>query len=216
MLSYEVARFVIPRDDYYAYINGPCHDDEENTFDGRYDYLCTSGGFRYYKNEEYGKRCWILDGWKRGDAVPALEMYGFTKKQADEAYDLCGGNIRTMLEVCQEGRAKVEKRLKYLLLRFDLSKLELVAFDCTRQVGGPETLRTMFQSSRLRSKEIMSPIQIVDSTFLMKEIQSELDINNLIAGYNPVKHLRMVSAQAAYFDAIVHQWVAKNRPKPSV
>ena len=78
VFSNEVERFVIPRDQYYAYIDGPRYDNNENTLGGMYDYLCTSGGMPGYKDEEVGKRLWILDGWKSGDALHALKMYGFT------------------------------------------------------------------------------------------------------------------------------------------
>ena len=214
----ELQRFVIRRKEYYAFVDGPRFDDKENTLSGKYDYLCTSGGMPGYKDEEVGKRLWILDGWKSGDALHALKMYGFTKKKCKEAYEICGGNIRKMLEVCLKGRAEFESRLENQLKRLDKSKLKLVLEDSAREGSGPDSLRTMFRSrsSKSTSNVTMIPVQFVDSPFVLNEIRSELDLESLLSGYIEAKNLGLISSQAAYFEAIVHKWVKMYMPTPLV
>jgi hypothetical protein len=108
----------IQREDYYAYIDGPHHADEQNLMVGTYDYFCTSSGFPPYKSEEGGKRLWILDGWTREEAVAGLAAVArCDEAKAGEVYWLCGGTIRDMLAACddpQKVRREIDRRIHNL------------------------------------------------------------------------------------------------------
>jgi hypothetical protein len=90
----------IRREEYYTYLDGPNHMEENYLLKGTYDYFCTSGGFPLYKDHETGKRLWVLDGWSQDEAIAALNAAGYDEPVASYAYSLSGGNIRRMLDAC--------------------------------------------------------------------------------------------------------------------
>jgi hypothetical protein len=144
------------REEYYAYIDGPNHGDENNLMEGTYDYFCTSGGFPLHTNAEAGKRLWILDGWTQEEAIAGLKAVGRCDEAeaAEEIYWLCGGNIRDMLVACgapQKVQAEIDLRINNL--GDATMAMTLLSAERSADPSSPDRLRTMFlDKSSLKPK----------------------------------------------------------------
>jgi hypothetical protein len=162
----------IRREEYYTYLDGPNHMEENYLLKGTYDYFCTSGGFPLYKDHETGKRLWVLDGWSQDEAIAALNAAGYDEPVASYAYSLSGGNIRRMLDACTSPD-RVRRNLDIVIgkLSMDAMILALQSTDGSDDPVSPDRLRTMFfAKAQLQDevetwKEVMDTVQIVDSKY---------------------------------------------------
>jgi hypothetical protein len=175
---------ILDRGSFYDFVDGPLYGDRPNTFDGDYDYICPSSGFRRYKNDEYNKRLWILDGWTEDEAVTALVgLNNQSPAAAQHAYFLCGGIIRDMLHACSNGFAYAKGQMDELVEHCDKEALELVVGGTEERAedpGNPNRLRTMFERRRIDrrfaylGKRRMAACQVVDSPFVIDKLSATL------------------------------------------
>jgi hypothetical protein len=174
---------ILQRGDFYDFVDGPTYGDKPNTFDGNYDYLCPSGGIPRYKNDEQDKRVWVLDGWTEDEAAAALvALHNQSSAVAQQAYFLCGGIIRDMLQACSSYN-DVKHQLDELVEHCDRDSLELVAGGTQERAedpGNPDRLRTMFElryvnaGADAASKKSMASCQVVDSPYVIDKLYSVL------------------------------------------
>ena len=177
---------ILQRSDFFHLVDGPRHGDIADPLDGDYDYLCPSGGIPRYKNDEFEKRVWVLDGWREDEAVTALvALHNQSPSAAQQAYFLCGGIIRSMQRVCScsaSSYADVKRQLDELVAHCDKESVELY-------VGGtggrgndpsnPDRLRTMFEQisiepSIFRDKRRNRVCHMVDSPYLIEKLYATL------------------------------------------
>jgi hypothetical protein len=152
----------IHRADYYAYIDGPNHSDENNLMEGTYDYFCTSGGIPPYKSAERGKRLWIVDGWTKEEAVAGLAaVAGCDKTKADELYWLCGGTIRDMLAACSDPQT-VQRAIDRRIHNLGDGTMAITLLSDKRSADpwSPDRLRTMFLD-----RSMLKPKTYLDEPF---------------------------------------------------
>lgn len=202
----------VPRDAYYAYVDGPKYEDRVNTLSGGYDYFCTSGGFGGYKSEEFGKRLWILSGWTREEALSGLTALGVDDSTAEQAYEICGGNIREMLVACASPDVS-KQALDGLLDRISLKSMELATTSTLRDAspGSSDRLRTMFER-RLESsgdawKEIMLAYQVVDSPYLLDRLCDIVGAGPFLEAYQLSLSRGLGSSQGVFFEYLFHERV---------
>jgi hypothetical protein len=114
----------------FVFIDGPSHDDRENTLDAGCDYLCTASGHPDFKSEQQDNWMWVLDGWSKDEAIDGLHYLGYKKSLAEEAYHVCGGNIHQMLDVCNGKDQRIKHQLDIVTLVLRKSYIAL-AFPST-------------------------------------------------------------------------------------
>jgi hypothetical protein len=194
--------------DYYTFVDGPKQFDFSNLLDGEYDYLCTSGGLRRYKNDEQDKRLWVLDGWSAEEAVRWLRSLKHTAKIAKEAYFLCGGNIRDMLKACvspEETKLLLDKVVNEA--SDDLVELAVVSTERANAPNNPDRLRTMFELpgdvGDLWKKQ-MNAFQIVDSLYMINQLSRRLRVGPFFKAYQLALSTNTRSGQGTLFESIVH------------
>jgi hypothetical protein len=225
---------VINYDAYYAFVDGPRYPrGGECTADvlGKgYDYLCTSGGMPDCKNDEYHKRLWILDGWSRKESVDYLMQYLHGNRlpgdrggeselelKAEEAYDVCGGCIRSMLAaVSSTGGLEREKdSLRSMVDRLDFFKARLLLKHPDRGLDGTDRLWTMFAQND--SKYRMGACQIPDSAYVLGLVRGKVGLDaalearggaNLIFGADPP------AAEGRYFELAFHAAARWDQGRP--
>jgi hypothetical protein len=219
----------IKRDEYYAFVDGPRHTDFEDILCGDYDYYCTSGGFPLYKNEEFGKRLWILDGWTKEESIQALDSEYPLSSTAGQAYDCCGGNIRDMIAFCgsPEKSAALVAELERLVENLDTTAVHLAIGSTERNNDpkNPDRLRTMFERRGTGAvwHYRMQAYQVVDSPYLLKLLCRKIDMAKFMEGYLLVESLGQRSSLGTFFELAIHQCVLKrsrpltlNDPLPNV
>jgi hypothetical protein len=215
---------------YNTFVDGPKYGDIPNTLDGNYDYLCTSGGFLLYPNEEKRKRLWILDGWNEEEAIRYLvhaKRFHVAEgrdgsEKARNAYWLCGGNIRDMLDAF-DNEVLVISNLNARLRHLSSSMVELALISTERgneDKSSPDRLRTMFwerksvQDHRLR----MCGLQVVDSRYALNYLRLELDIEKVHDAYKLLKGSLQRGPEGCLFELTIHRIVHSrcNLPENSV
>jgi Retrotransposon hot spot protein len=169
--------------EYYTVVDGPKQFDLPNLLDGDYDYFCTSGGLRRYKNDEQEKRLWILDGWNEHEAMTALvALNKVSPATAQQAYFLCGGIIRDVVQACSS-YAHVKRQVDQLIDQCDKESVELVVGGTERRgnaPGNPDRLRTMFELRGLdeggafHERFRMGACQVVDSPYAIDKLYATL------------------------------------------
>jgi hypothetical protein len=215
-----VQKYILPRDQFYAYVDGPKHEDNLNNLGKEYDYLCTSGGFIGYKSEESGKRRWVLDGWIDTEATIALTALNYTEEQAKEAYYVCGGNFREMLKVCRNGTADTKEVLKERISRLPSQTVKL--FSDSSLIDLPDMLRTMFELRDFSDytgvwTRRMSCYQICDSQFVLDELRKKamISLPQLFELYKVEERPSGNKAvMGVMLERIVHCWIDENKPLP--
>jgi hypothetical protein len=211
-LDLESALYV-GREEYYCYVDGPNHREENNLMGGTYDYFCTSGGFPRYKGSETGKRLWVLDGWTQEEAMDGLTSLNHDKLKAEDAYFLCGGNIRAMIKACDSFQ-EVRKSLDALVEEdVDTKSVELVVTNAlrSRDASNPDRLRTMFER-RLEEdgdswRKVMRAYQRVDSSYVMGRLLEILESGPFFEAYLLSRNHGIGSAEGIFFEYLFHKRV---------
>lgn len=211
----------IRREDYYVYIDGPNQVDENYLMKGRYDYFCTSGGFRRYKKTERGKRLWILDGWTREEAIDGLEALGHDKAKAAEVYWLCGGNIRDLLAACVS-MEPIREELDLVVDQQGIESIKLALLSTERRADplSPDSLRTMFlskeqqQRSNSNWKGVMHAVQIVDSEYALDRLANKMTVEAFLESYRFCLNYGMQAGAGNFFERIIHQSVMSLKRSP--
>jgi hypothetical protein len=211
-LDLESALYV-GRDECYCYIDGPNHREENNLMGGTYDYFCTSEGFPRYKGSEAGKRLWVLDGWTHEEAMDGLALLNHDKLKAEDAYFLCGGNIRDMIKACDSFQ-EVRKSLDALVEEdVDTKSIELAVTNALRNraASNPDRLRTMFER-RLEEdgdswKGVMRAYQRVDSSYVMGRLLEILESGPFFEAYRLSRNQGITSAEGIFFEYLFHKRV---------
>jgi hypothetical protein len=155
-----VAVQVIDYDEYYTFVDGPRYprggENASDVLGKGYNYFCTSGGMPNYKNDESGKRLWVLDGWSREESVECLVQYlraldtgggeaDLTRK-AEDAYNVCGGNIRSLLSAVSSGDG-LQREMDNLMsetARLSDPDVKLLLESTERGPDSRDRMRTMF------------------------------------------------------------------------
>jgi hypothetical protein len=221
-LRFDIERALdIRREDYYVYIDGPNQVDEKYLMKGRYDYFCTSGGFRRYKKTERGKRLWILDGWTREEALDGLEALGHEKSKAAEVYWLCGGNIRDLLAACVS-MDTIREELDLVVGQQGIEAIKLALLSTERRADplSPDSLRTMFlskeqqQRSNSNWKGVMHAVQIVDSAYALDRLANEMSVEAFLESYRFCLNYGMQAGAGNFFERIIHQSVKSLKRSP--
>jgi hypothetical protein len=151
----------IERRNYFAFVDGPRHDDCFNVLDWTYDYFCTPGGHPPFRSEEEeGSRLWVLDGWTEEEAIRGLATHGYGEDAAKEAYFLCGGSIRDMLQASTpEGYQEVRKSLDHAITLFVANELQITLVSSMRSQDCRDQVLTMFQASNWGDSDVMIVVQ---------------------------------------------------------
>jgi hypothetical protein len=174
---------IVQRNDVYCFVDGPKYGDRSNTLDGNYDYVCpSSDGLLRYRNEEYDKRLWVLDGWTEQEAVTALvALHKQPLVTAQHAYFLCGGVIGDVMQACSS-YTYVKRQLDELVDQCDKGSFELVVGGTVGRgsdPSNPDRLRTMFELTSIerrpfRQKKRMAAYHVVDSPYLIDKLYAAL------------------------------------------
>jgi hypothetical protein len=211
-------RYQVVTEQHVIYVDGPRYDDEPNTLSGRYDYFCTSGGMPPPKNADRGRRMWILDGWMREETVACLtQVHNKSHEEAREAFRLCGGNIRDLIDVCGAKVKLGEKRdeLDDLLKSLSDRAVQLALRSSLRQddVASPDRLRTMFwgRSEQGDYKKRMCALQIVDSEYVLDHLRRRHDVGGILGAFKEAVTLSPNrTLQGCYFELLIHQFIEKS------
>jgi hypothetical protein len=205
---------LVRREEYYIFIDGPNQADTPDLLEGTYDYFCTSGGFRLYKDSERGKRRWVLDGWTRDEAISGLALLGHNEQDASDAYSLCGGNIRRMLAAC-EASEPIREELDGVVDQQGIEAMSLALQSTVRSTDrlSPDSLRTMFASQAQRQRKnsnwkgVMLAVQIVDSQYALGRLATKMSVDKFLESYRFCLIYGMRSVAGGYFERIIHQSV---------
>jgi hypothetical protein len=193
----------IHREKYFAFVNGPRHDDSHNTLFKTYNYLCTSGGHPSFKSDEIGHwRSWTLDGWSKEEAALALSIAGH-KDQAAMAYWLCGGNIRDMMSCCTpQGFRVTREDIDHVIKFIPTLQRQLVYWGTDRAKDSSDRWQTMF-----RGKLGYETIQFVDSEYVMTCLLKTTDLESFFKAFElSCENAEQEAIHGLYFKYIVHRW----------
>jgi hypothetical protein len=202
-------RDFIIRERCYVFIDGPRHDDDKNTLDSGCDYLCT-GGHPDFKDEQKTNRMWVLDGWTESEAIQGLNNLGHEKSLAKEAYNLCGGNLRAMLQVCCGKKQPVKDQLDGVIVILKKLYITLAIQSTERKFAYniPDVSWTMFRDTTRIGTNRMDALQVVDSSYMLNQLCECLDtLEPFLKTYKLTEKFKVKAAQGLYFEKIVHQWV---------
>jgi hypothetical protein len=206
----------IRREKYYVFVNGPRHDDASGTLYHQFDYLCTSGGHREFRSDEYQfNRRWILDGWTNEEAVHVLAIHGYGHKAA-RAYWLCGGNIREMIDSCEpRGFEATRENLDRAARLNPTLNEQLASYPFDRSTDNSDRVQTMFRIVNDQSMRAMNVIQCVDSEHVMNNLLGKVQPKVLFESYELSKMIRPKSAiPSLHFRYFIHSWFERNKPSP--
>jgi hypothetical protein len=128
---------------FYTWIDGPRHDDRDDTLQNSYDYLCTSGGHPSPKNSELAKYIWLLDGWRKAETVAAAQGEAHFAANVEKVFWLCGGSMRLMLEAVYDFNL-VMANLKNSVKMITNEDVKLFLSSTERTEGKMDSLRSMF------------------------------------------------------------------------
>jgi hypothetical protein len=221
---FEVNQYVaeelnIEREDYWAFVDGPHHADEMNTLKWKYDYFCTSGGFPPFRSDESDWcRMWILDAWRKEEALDALTTLGHDKDTADRAYWLCGGSIRDMISACSTEGYKDRKLLIDDAISFfsseDVQLAERSSVVRERSGVGRDRLRRMFRDFDCKNDSKMKIVQLVDSKYALMMLHQHITLDRFFAAYGIGLALDGRAMQGLFFECIIHRWFEIAKPDP--
>jgi hypothetical protein len=215
-----------------VFLDGPEHDDKDNTFQGIFEHLCTTGGYPQPNNEVEDKICvWALDGWSKKDMTKALlSLYGQDRRKARKIYRICGGCMRHASQaITKEGRVSVRAHLESTVNNLTDAKVRIAHRQSINQDRNENRLRTIFVE--YNNHKLMTDVLFlrhkVDSKFVMKLLEKRGGLAHFrlayIDGIDVLDDPRLaVSAYEAYW----HTWfqlqcpngiiyfrdVGKNRP----
>jgi hypothetical protein len=155
---------------------------------------------------------WVLDGWTKSEAIEGLHIFGYKESLVEEAYTLCGGKIRDMLEFCEGKREKVRLSLDIACNELNDSSIALAIQSTERKLADkiPDRLRTMFRDLTITNTELMNGLQVVDSSYVLSRLCEKLDMEPFFKAYKLSTNVKVESAQGLYFEKIVHQWFLKD------
>jgi hypothetical protein len=198
----------IVREKCYVFIDGPSHDDRENTLHGGCDYLCTASGHPDFKSEQQRNRMWVLDGWSKDEAIDGLHYLGHKKSLAAEAYHVCGGNIHLMLDVCNGKDQRIKHQLDIVTEVLKKSYIALAFPSTVRKFDFniPDISWTMFRDKSIRATKRMHALQVVDSSYVLHRLCECLDMEPFLKAYELSKRFKVEEVQSLYFKCIIHQW----------
>ncbi len=199
----------------YTFVDGPRHSDRLNTLQDTYDYFCTSGGHPVPKQEQEAIfRTWVLGGWTEKEAIEGLQAFSpYHEQTARHAYELCGGSIRNLLQVCQSDQqyAIVKKNTDRLLSwhNKDAVKVALTSTEISENEKSFDRVRTMF-----RQEKEDDALQIVDSVYILHELRRRIDLSIWFDGYRLSLSVLDGILQGLYFEKCIHKWFDEQKPKP--
>jgi hypothetical protein len=155
---------------------------------------------------------WVLDGWTESEAIEGLNTFGYKKNVAMEAYNLCGGKIRKMLEFLIVGRQTVKDKLDTLVGRLTETSIDLAiqSTELNPNENIPDRLRTMFRDTSRTSKILMNALQVVDSSYVLNQLRERLGMEPFLKAYKLSEKLKVKAAEGLYFENLIHQWVLKD------
>lgn len=195
-----------------VFLDGPRHD-EEKDLNAYYDYFCTSGGHPLRKNAQKSLFLWVLDGWRKAESITALTAFGHTTDLASDAYSICGGCIRDMVDYVNSddvGREETKLDLESLVDRVQDDQVELVLTHTSRNndddSGNPDRLRMMFNKANRSSKRTALVVQIVDSQLVLYLLRGRLGLASYFKAMQLGKTINSGTVVGVYFEEIMHAW----------
>jgi hypothetical protein len=193
------------------WIDGPRHDDKEGTLENSYDYLCTSGGHPPPKNSEKDKYIWLLDAWRKDEAIAAAQEKADFADNVENVYWLCGGSMRSMLKAVHDFNF-VMGDLRESVNNITKDDVQLFLSSNERTEGKMDSLRSMFMSPQQDSDKRANGRQLVDSGFVLHELSRRLDVGALLEAYKFALSLRDSVVTGQYFEKVIHKSIEINQP----
>lgn len=201
------------------FLDGPRHNDETD-IKAYYQYFCTSGGHPLPKNAaKFFLHLWILDGWSKVEAIAALLLLGKTEIEAKDAYFVCGGCMRDMLEYANgdnNDRMIIKNTLTNLVSRTQQNQVELIITSHARNKdddsGNPDRIRTMFNGESEIPHLSSSPIQIVDSEIVLRCLRGRLNLDSYHRAFMFGGEIQSGTVVGVYFEEMLHQWFTESPP----
>jgi hypothetical protein len=206
----------------YTFIDGPAlpraNDSSQthDTIDGNFDYLCTSGGFGGFAEEQTEKRLWVLDGWSVDDAVAALSLRGQNEEQAEAVFALCGGGIRRMILATRDVM-EVRRNLDALVKELSASSVDIFVTSTERSNDPthPDRLRTMFELRQNNDegsrRKRMLAYQTVDSRYAFQLICTLIEMRRFYTAFRLAEPSKLRARQGVFFEHIVHRWAENSK-----
>jgi hypothetical protein len=198
---------------FYTWIDGPRHDDRDDTLQNSYDYLCTSGGHPSPKNSELAKYIWLLDGWRKAETVAAAQGEAHFAANVEKVFWLCGGSMRLMLEAVYDFNL-VMANLKNSVKMITNEDVKLFLSSTERTEGKMDSLRSMFMDPEQISEKRASVMQLVDSGFVLDLLSCRLSVGALLEAYDFAVSLRDGVVAGQYFEKVIHRSIEINMPGP--
>jgi hypothetical protein len=207
------ALFSLHRNDYLAFVDGPVHSDRLNTLNESYNFFCTSAGHPPFRNSDVRSQRWILDGW-------TLEEAGAASGRTDsvnDAYNLCGGNIRDIIRACTGSFDMIRQDLTARASRvFEENVITKIAFKNhvrgqDLQGGVSDRLLTMFRDKSCVIDEQMLAIQYIDSEYILNYLVQRLGMSVFMDGFRQSIDVRDRTMQGLYYyEKVVQSWWITN------
>lgn len=195
------------------WIDGPRHDNEDDTLQNSYDYLCTSGGHPPPKNGEMDKYIWLLDAWRKEETIAFARATGNTHyiENVERVYWLCGGSMRSMLKAFVDFEF-VMSDITISVNSITKGDVKLFLFSNDRTEGKMDSLRSMFMSPLQYSAKRAIGMQLVDSDFVLSQLSLKLDVGALLEAYDFAVKLRDGIVAGQYFEKVLHRSIEINHP----
>jgi hypothetical protein len=202
----------------FVFIDGPKHYDKVNTFEGRFDYLCTSGGYPSPKNEDILRvLIWVLDAWSAEEMKGAFDLLYKNSIQVPftDIYNLCGGSIRDLARHVQsDGRQVVEANLREAVGKLNRDETKLVYMGVENTSSQFNRLRMMYVIDKecKLATDVGNVVHIVDSKFVVDLLRDKATLDDLQEGYFYASRLKLPSSVVgSYYEAYWHQWFTKQK-----
>jgi hypothetical protein len=128
-------------------------------------------------------------------------------EKANQAYWLCGGRIRDLLEAYDDFEGVKMDIMKSLQ---ELDKQKIIPAERKTVVSGGlhlDRMRTMFRNKNRHYDDLMGPLLFVDSPFKLMYIGNRVDVEEWVDAYNLVREDRPHFIQGGFFEMAVHQWL---------
>jgi hypothetical protein len=196
------------------FVDGPKHHDKENTLDGLFDYLCTSGGYKLPSNEQNRYlRIWILEGWSKEDIVAALvAIHNVEKQEASDIYDVSGGCMRDASTCKTElGIKLVKEQLASKIKNLGCEEIELVNTKSENRNLNYNRLRMIFVIDRSMDKfsDLGNKTEFPDSKFVLNLLRQQLALSKYRHCYNEAIVIGSNLLQGVYYELYWHAWFEK-------
>ncbi len=145
----------------------------------------------------------MLSGWTEDEAIAGLHaVSNHMERTAKRTYELCGGSIRNLLQVCQSDAAYTAVKNEIDDFLSGLTNEEvIVALTSTERSENKKSfdrVRTMFLQDK-----VSRATQIVDAEYILHELRRRIALSRWLDGYRLALSILDGTLKGLYFEKCV-------------